>query len=187
MLAVLVLALPFGCSEKDSPTEATDNLCPGQDGVGVRVTGRAKRVDICVLDDVVVGSVDSGVWTVFTTQGRYDVSARMVASDGTTFEIQMLFPHKTDLPKKLNLTGNQAQAIDDPDGAWIYYREIPDGGDAVESVSVSGGTFTLSFSDQSVTTGTFADIGLALENTGTGEPAGSRTITEGFFSISTDS
>jgi hypothetical protein len=177
--AVLTLLLSVACSDDEKPLDPEENLCAGESGVGARLTGRAAPVDICVPDNVVV--------TSFTEQNRYDVTARVTGSDRTVFEIQMRFPHKTNFPSQLNLTGNFSHAEGDPDGVWFSYKEFPPEGDAVESSAVTGGTFTLSFSDTEVAAGTFQGIVLDIQIEGTNDPAGSRTIPEGFFSISTDS
>lgn len=187
---VLIILLAFfqpGCSDESNPTEAAERLCGGEAGLAARVTGKAAPVEFCVQDDRVVESIERGVLTVFTIQNRYSITASMTGPDGTLYEIQMVFPHKTDLPKVLNLTGNQAQAEGDPDGVWFYYQEIPPAGDAVESSAVTGGTFTLSYSDTETAAGTFAGVALEIQTQNTNTPAGTRNIPEGFFSISTDS
>jgi hypothetical protein len=187
LFAGLLLWLCVACGDESNPTEAEDNLCAGESGFGARVMGRASRVDVCVPDDNVVDNVEKGVVTFFTVENRYNVTAETTARDGTIYQIQMNFPHKPNFPAALNLTGNQAQAKNDPDGVWFYYREIPSEGDAVESVAITGGSFTLSFSDTDVAAGTFQGVGLEIQIQGTHDPAGSRSIPEGFFSISTDS
>lgn len=174
----LTLLLFAACGDDSNPTDAKENLCAGESGLGARVTGRAAPVDICVPDGVVV--------TTYTAQNRYDVTARITGSDRTVYEIQMWFPHRPDLPKVLNLTGIFAEAEADPDGVWFFYKESPPDGDPIESVAVTGGLFTLSFSDTEVTAGTFRDVELDMQIVNTNNPAGSRSIPEGFFSISTD-
>lgn len=185
--ALLMTVALTGCSEDSNPAEAKDKLCDGASGLGARVSGRAAPIDVCVPDDHPSGGADKEVITSFTAQNRYDVTARMTAADGTIFEIQMIFPHQDQVPKALNLTGNLAQASGDPDGAWFYYQEIPPTGDPVESTAVTAGTFTLSFSDTDIAAGTFAGVSLEIENANTNEAAGTRSISEGFFSISVDS
>ena len=186
IVAVLFVFFQAGCSEESNPVEAEERLCGGEAGLAARIKGRAAPVDFCVQDDRVVESVEKGVLTIFTIQNRYAVTASMTGPDGTEYEIQMLLPHKSEVPKALNITGNQAQAEADPDGVWFYYQEIPPTGDALESVAVTGGTFTLSFSDTEVAAGTFAGVSLEMQTQNTNTAAGTRGIPEGFFSISTD-
>lgn len=185
-LGIFLLLGQPGCSEDSNPTEARDRLCGGEAGLGARITGRAAAVEFCVQDDRVVNDVERGVFTIFTIQDRYAVSATQTGPDGTVYEIQMVFPHKAELPKALNLTGNQAQAEADPDGVWFYYLEVPPSGTAIESSAVTGGTFTLSFSDTEIAAGTFAGVGLEMQIRNTDTSAGTRGVPEGFFSISTD-
>jgi hypothetical protein len=183
-VAIACLAIaPLACSD-DSPSGLDDSLCAGKSGLGARITGGSETVDMCVPDDLVQGNVEMGVRTIFTSAERYLVTARATI-DNTTFEIQLSFRHTPDVPATLNLTGNLAQAENDPDGVWLYYQEIPDGGAALESVNVTG-VFQVSFSDRLITVGTLSGIVVELQKVSDQSDAGERSIPQGFFSISVD-
>lgn len=141
------------------------------------MSGSEDEVDVCVPDDSVL--------TVFTYDGWYDVTAHWIGPDGSQYEFRTLFPHHSS-PRPLNVTGDLASARADPSGAWFFYRETPAGGDAVESFRVASGAFQLGYSDTKVVAGAFTNIRLEMELGDTGEPAGTRTILEGFFSLLTD-
>jgi len=177
-LACLLLILGFACGENDTSGELSSGPCPGESGFGARVTGDDASVDACVSDETVV--------TVFTNEGWYDVSAHATGTDGTLYEFYLLFPHHSS-SRALNVTSNLAAARADADGAWFYYRETPPDGETVESVALTPGPFRLGYSDTDVVAGMFEGIGLVLETADSGEPAGTRTVSEGFFSVLTDS
>jgi hypothetical protein len=180
IVCLLTIALWTACSEQSPVDGKASGPCPGESGFGARLAGQAEardQVDICVHDDSVL--------TVFNSFGRYDVTARMTGDDGTIYEFQMMFPHRSSA-RALHLTGNLAEALADPDGAWFYYRDTPDGDSGVESVAVTAGTFHLGYSDTKVVAGMFSHVELELETVNSDRGAGTRTIVEGFFSILTD-
>jgi len=173
---ILAILLVIACGE-DPFNGVADGPCPGESGFGARIDGEDGPVDVCVADDSVV--------TVFTTMGWYDVTARSTASDGTTYEFAMLFPHHS-TSRKLNLTGDLLEARADANGVWFRYVEIPPEGPALESTAVTGGTFSLGYSDTEVVAGLFANVVLEMTVTGESEAGGTRSLPEGFFSILTD-
>jgi hypothetical protein len=170
----LVLA---GCGVNDPPEDVADGPCPGESGFGARLASPDGYVDVCVADDSVV--------TVFTEEGWYRVEARMTGGDGTVYRFSMLFPHHT-TSRKLNITGNLAEARADANGAWFQYRETPPDEPATESTAVTAGTFRLGYSDTEVVAGMFENLILEMEVSDLGEPAGTQAVAKGFFSILTD-
>ena len=84
-LAGILLILSLACGVNDTQDGLAQGPCPGESGFGARVAGSDEQVDVCVHDNTVV--------TVFTTDGWYDVTASMTASDGTLYEFFLLFPH----------------------------------------------------------------------------------------------
>ena len=183
IVCLLIIALWTACSEKSPVDNVASGPCPGESGFGARLAGQAglaeagDQVDICVHDD--------SVRTVFNSFGRYDVTARMTGDDGTVYEFQMMFPHRSSA-RALNLTGNLAEALADSEGAWFYFRDTPEGDSGVESVAVIAGTFHLGYSDTKVVAGMFSHVELEMETVNSDRGAGTRTIVEGFFSILTD-
>ena len=177
--ATMILSLTFlltpGCGRQEEAVDPARNLCRGDAGVGMRVFGRAEPVDICVTND--------RVSVAFTDQSHYDVAAT-VDVGGTVFKIQMVFAHHEELPATLHLTGNPAELGTDPFAAWLYYQEIPESGDPVESAAITSGNIKLGFSDGTVTAGTISGVVLEIQNQISEEPAGTRAISEGFFSLS---
>jgi hypothetical protein len=174
---LLCAALFLAACGNQSPQGIDDGPCPGESGFGARVENSEENVDVCVADDSVL--------TVFTYQGWYDVTARQTASDGTVYEFSMMFPHHSS-SRKLNPTGNLAQARADANGAWFRMVVIPAEGPTTVSTAVAAGTFHLGYSDTEVVAGLFENLKLEMEVYGEGESAGTRMVPEGFFSILTD-
>jgi hypothetical protein len=178
LLSLLLVAAGVVACGENSPEGVADGPCPGQSGFGARLESEDGTVDVCVADDSVA--------TVFTERGWYDVTARMTESDGTVYHFAMLFPHHTS-SRKLNLTGDLAEARADANGAWFRLVEIPPQGPAIESTAVTGGTFQLGYSDTEVVAGLFADVVLEMTISGQDSTLGTRLVPEGFFSVLTDS
>ena len=86
----------------------------------------------------------------------------------------------------LAVTGNLAAAAGDSTVAWFYYRETSAGGSGIESAVITNGTFDIKYSDTELTTGNFKNVEMEMQTVGTTDPAGQRTISEGFFSLVVD-
>jgi hypothetical protein len=172
----LLVAALGGCA--DDPPAATDPLCGGDFGVGMRVEGHAEPIEVCVSD--------ADVSALLTSLSRYDVAAQMQTDDGI-FQLRMVFAQQAAFPVSLRIVGTLAEATADPGTAWVYYEEIPDGGIPIESAAVTGGSFRLSFSDDTIAVGFFENVDLSMEEVLTGDPAGKRRIVRGEFSISVES
>jgi hypothetical protein len=166
--------LAAACGEKEAPVDPEARVCGrAEAGVGLRVEGRASPVDVCVADDEAAVSI--------TAENYYSITARMV-SGGDIFEVQLLFPKRADFPVTLDVTGTLSAL--DVESAWIYYQEIPQSGDAIESELATAGTFVLGFAADDVVTATLTDISLTMIRQSDGEAAGTRLIEEGFLSVS---
>jgi hypothetical protein len=161
----------------DDPVETEEPLCAGEAGVGIRVEGRAQPLDVCVSD----AAVDA----LLTSSQRYDVSARMTTDDGV-YQLSMVFTRRSDFPVSLRVVDSITEVTNDPGAAYVYYKEVPDGGTPIESGSVLGGKFRLSFCDDKVAAGTMENITFEMSSVLNGDPAGQRKIVEGFFSISVE-
>ena len=177
MATCFLLALGPACGTNGPPLLPALGPCPGESGFGARLAGAEHAVDVCVPDD--------SVTTVFTFTGWYDVSVTHTGDDGTVYEFNMMFPHH-DSSRKLHVTGNLADARADANGAWLKYIESPANGPAIESVAVYGGTFRLGYSDTDVVAGLLEDIVMEMRFSDSGDTADTRTLSEGFFSILTD-
>ena len=177
MAFCFLLALAPACGTNGPPLLPTKGPCPGESGFGARLAGAENDVDVCVPDD--------SVMTIFTFTGWYDVSVVHTGDDGTVYEFNLMFPHH-DSSRKLIVTGNLADARADANGAWLKDLEHPANGPAIESAAVSGGTFHLGYSDTEVVAGLLADIVMDMRFSESGDAAGTRTLSEGFFSILTD-
>jgi len=174
-LALLVCAAAAtSCSDDDNPVDPNARLCGGETGLGVLIQGRAEAFEFCVDDD--------NVGALLTAENRYDVGAQ-VSTDEGDFVVRMVFAVR-DFPASLRIVDTLAEATADIDAVWLYYEEVPAGGDPIESATSSGGSFTLGFVDEQVATGTFKNVTFAMRDFSTGDPAGERQFAEGTFSIS---
>jgi hypothetical protein len=175
MAALALLAAVAGCS--DDPPAGGDALCGGDFGVGLRVEGNAQPLEVCVSD--------ADVSALLTSLARYDVAAQMTTDDGV-YQLRMVFAQHADFPLSLRVVNTIAEAISDAGAVWVYYEEIPQGAQPIESAAVTGGTFRLSYSDDKIAVGYFDNVDLTMEEVLTGDPAGKRRIVRGEFSISVE-
>ena len=173
-LLALVLLTP-ACGDNGDPLDPDDRLCNGETGIGLLIEGRADPVEFCVDDE--------DVSVVLTSQNRYDVAAQMSTPEGD-FLVRMVFAVQS-FPATLRVTAILSEATADPSAVWIYYEEIPNGGDPIESFAIDGGSFTLSFVDDDVATGVLSNVRFDMRDVASSDPAGQRVFSEGMFSIST--
>jgi hypothetical protein len=171
-LCTLLLA---ACSD-DDPAVDEDALCPGESGVGIRVEGRAETLDVCVSD----AAVDA----LLTSESHYDVTARLTLDDDSVVQLRLVFTQRPDAPVNLRLVDSITEATNDPGTVYVSYQEVPGTGSPIQSTAITGGTFRLTFNDDKVAAGTMEDVGLNMSSVQTGDPAGTRQIVEGFFSVS---
>jgi len=176
-LGVAVACLALAACAKDDPAGTGEPLCGGEPGVGVRIEGRADPLDVCVSD--------AAADVLLTASSRYDVSAQMVTDDGV-YQLRMVFAQRSDFPVTLRVVNSITEATSDPDAAYVYYEELPDGGTPIESSTIVGGRFRLTFSDDQVAAGTMENITFEMSDLLNGDPAGQRKIVEGFFSLSVE-
>lgn len=171
------LAVALACGEREAPVDPNNRLCGGESGLALNVLGRSSPVEICIEDR----DVDAR----FSSIAEYSVQGHMVAGN-EIFDITMLFRYHDQFPVVLSPTGDLAAYEGDPDAVWIYYQEVPDGGEAIESIAITGGTFSLTFNDPegTIVVGTLAGITLTMRNVADQGPAGAREFSEGFFSLS---
>ncbi|MCI0451962.1 MAG: hypothetical protein L0Z51_06145 [Candidatus Latescibacteria bacterium] len=164
-----------GCGDEGDPVDPGGRLCGGETGLGLLIEGRADPLEFCVDDP--------DVSVVLTSQNRYDVQAQ-VSNGAGVFVVRMVFAVRA-FPATLRVTEDLSEAVSDTDAVWLYYEEIPAGGDPIESFVVDQGSFTLSFVDEDVATGVLSGVVLDMRDFTTGDPAGRREFSEGVFSIST--
>jgi hypothetical protein len=177
-LGVLLLAGLFVTCSDNNPTDPNDRLCGGEAGLGVRVEGRSQPLALC-LDD-------GDVSVLLTSLNRYDIAAQVDTPRGS-YQIRMVFALRSDFPVALVPAASLGEATADPGKVWLYYEEIPNGGDAIESIEVTGGSFRLTFSDEHVLAGLIEGISLTMHDVSTGDVAGTRQLADGFFSLSVKS
>lgn len=171
LLAGLVIT---GCSQ-DDPVN-TKSLCAGESGVGLRVEGRAEPLDMCVSD--------TAVDALLTSDNHYDMSAQLSLDDGSLLQVRIVFTHRPDVPVSLRLVNSSTEALSDPSTAYVFYEEAAGGGTPIQSTLITGGSFRVTFNDDKVAVGTMENVAMDMTNVLTGDPAGERRISEGFFSVS---
>lgn len=175
MILAAFLLMTTACGDEGNLVNPDDRLCNGETGVGLLIEGRASPFEFCVDDP--------DVSVVLTSENRYDVSAQVSNSEGD-FVVRMVFTVRA-FPATLRVTENLSEAVADPDAVWLYYQEIPAGGDPIESFAINGGSFTLSFVDEDVATGLIENVTLGMRDFATGDPVDTRVFSDGMFSIST--
>jgi len=175
LLAAFLLLLIVSCGGKDDGVQPTDRLCNGEAGLGARIEGRSSPVDVCLND--------ADVSVLLTSSNRYDIAGQ-AKLPGVTVQIRMVFSVRPDAPVSLSPVSTLDEAIADANAVWIWYEEIPDRGDAIESSAVAGGSFRLTFSDDRILAGTIKDVTFTMRNVTNGDAAGTRLLREGFFSLS---
>jgi hypothetical protein len=132
-------------------------------------------MDVCVAD--------TDVDALLTSSSHYDLTAQLPLDDGTLVQLRMLFTQRDDVPVNLRLVNSITEATSDPSAAYVFYEEAPAGGTPIQSTLITGGTFRVTFNDAKVAVGTLTNIEFDMTNVQTGDPAGQRRITEGFFSV----
>ncbi|HET6463886.1 MAG TPA: hypothetical protein VFH33_08815 [Candidatus Krumholzibacteria bacterium] len=171
--ALLAGLLVTGCS-KDDPV-ASKSLCAGESGVGLRVEGRAEPLDVCVSD--------TAVDALLTSENHYDVSAQLSLDDGSLVQVRIVFTRRPTVPVSLRLVNSSSEALSDPSTAYVYYEEAPGGGTPIQSSFITGGSFRVTFNDDTVAVGTMENVAMDMTDVLTGDPSGERRIAEGFFSV----
>lgn len=178
--AVMLLTMfAPACGDKDRSVNPATRLCGGESGFAARVEGRSNPVDVCTSND--------DTFMAFSVGGNYVIQATM-SMGGTLFQFDLEVPHHSDFPVVLTFNANQAAAAADDYAVWMYYQEIPESGEDLESYEITSGTFTLTFSDTEVLAATFDNVAMKIRTQdATPEDRGTRLISEGFISLSVDS
>ncbi len=174
-LVVVSTVLVGGCSDDSGGVNPKDRLCGGQSGFAARITGMSSAVDMCVSDQATVADFISDAGG-----DKYHITA-LFTSDSLSIEVQFTFFVQPSFPTSLTLTTNQAQADSDPGAAWVFYRETKLNTYDYVAASASG-SLTVTFNDASVVVATFSGMGLELDDSVSGDPAGARTVSEGYVS-----
>jgi hypothetical protein len=156
-----------------------DRLCRGESGFAALISGGPRTVEMCVSDQATVAN-----YVQVGENARYEIRAVFV-SDSLRIEVQLAFFVQPSPPTTLTLTTNQAQAESDPGAVWFFYREQKLGTYDYVAATVTG-VFTVTFNDPSVAVATFSGLQLELDDTSSGDPAGSRDISEGYVSVNGD-
>jgi hypothetical protein len=165
--------LVLSCGTNEDPANPADRLCRAEPGVGLVIIGSAAPLEFCV---------DAADADVSFANNRYDVRTAVSEND-TTYSFQMIFHERNDFPVVLNPTSDLAVIATDQSAVWLFYEEIPANGGGIRSVGVTGGTFTLGVNDSQGASGTLEGIVFEMEEASSGQAAGGRTISEGYFVI----
>jgi hypothetical protein len=170
----------LGCGNDDANgVNPEDKLCRGQSGFGARIAGGTESIEMCVPDQATLA-----YYVPIGDEARYEIRASFTTG-GLTIEILVHFYVQPTYPMTLSLTANAAQADSDPGSVWFYYEETKDGDYDYVGVSVTG-VFTVTFNDPSIAVASFSGLEIQLEDNSTGDPAGVRTISEGYVNVSAD-
>jgi hypothetical protein len=178
-LIVLSTVFALGCSDDSNGVNPEDRLCGGKSGFAASIVGGATPVDMCVSDQATFAD--------YYTDGEnahYDIRATFT-SDSLTIEIQLSFFVQQTVPATLAPNTNETQAKSNPGEVWFFYRERKLNTYDYVASSVTG-AFTVTYNDPSVAVATFSGLHLDLDDTSSGDPAGSRDISEGYVSVNAD-
>ena len=170
----LLAGLLITACSKDDPVDSK-SLCAGESGVGLRVEGRAEPIDMCVPD--------TAADALLTSDDHYDVSAQLNLDDGSLLLVRIVFTRRPTVPVNLRLVNSSTEALSDPSTAYVHYEEAPGGGTPIQSTLITGGSFRVTFNDDTVAVGTMENVAMDMTNVLTGDPSGERRIAEGFFSV----
>jgi len=178
-LVVVSCVFVLGCSDDDDGVNPEDRLCGGKSGFAALISGDAKPVEMCVSDQTTIAN--------YYTDGdnaHYDIRATFT-SDSLTIEIQLSFFVQESPPTTLTPNTNESQAKSDPGAVWFFYHESKLGTYDYVASSVTG-AFTVTYNDPSIAVATFSSLQLELDDTSSGDPAGSRDISEGYVSVTAE-
>jgi hypothetical protein len=178
LIPVLILILAAGCSSEDIVDP--DKLCRQGAALAARVDGGAMALDVCVSQD----ATDARYETL--PNDHYEVTGT-VTQGGVTFTLWVNFAvyPPASWPVTLTPTTDVDVASNDPNFVYFYVRET-DAGQDLRSMDVTG-NFTLSFSDASIAVAAFSNMTVTMEDAASpGTSVGTRTISEGFVSVSAD-
>lgn len=179
-LVLFVVSLPFlAACEENTVAEDTNRLCGNTSpSLAARISGTPQPVDLCVSNDEAK--------TTYSTapSGRYLVSGDFVA-DGVVYSIRIGFFLQPNQPQTLSMTSDSLFAASNPGSAWFFYAEREAGSYEYATASVTG-DFRLTIGDQNVAVGTFTNVEIQLESIPDQNSAGTRMISEGYFSVTPD-
>jgi hypothetical protein len=168
-----------GCGKDSNGVNPADRLCRGQSGFAARITGTPTPVEMCVSDQLTIAN-----YIPDAAGDKYEISASFT-TDSLTVDIEISFFVQPSFPRTLTLTADQGLADADPSAAWFFYHEIKQ--ETYEYISsFVTGTFTVTFNDASVATATFSGVEVELDDASSGDPAGARSISEGYVSVNAD-
>lgn len=178
--SLLGSCLLAGCGEDSSGINPEDRLCRGRSGFAASIAGTPEPVEMCVSDQQTIAHYIPDV-----AGDKYEISASFATDSLTTIDIEISFFVQPSFPRTLTLTADQGLADADPSAAWFFYHEVKR--DTYEYVSsFVTGTFTVTFNDASVAVATFSGVEVELDDASSGDPAGVRSISEGYVSVNGD-
>ena len=128
-ITILIFTSGFtGCTEDAALLDTSDKPCGIEPGIYANITGSAEPVVMCVPDDRIEGTIDTGVHANYSYQSeRYLISA-VYTENNTTHEIDMSFTAHLQVPAVLIVTANMAQAQIDSNYVWVFYQVTENGG-----------------------------------------------------------
>jgi hypothetical protein len=179
-LALLAVSLTIlSACEENTVAEDANRLCGNTSpSLAARISGAPQPVDLCVSNDEATATYSA------TPSGHYLVSGDFVA-DGVVYSIRIGFFLQPNQPQTLSMTSDSLFAASNPGSAWFFYAEREAGSYEYGTESVTG-DFRLTIGDQSVAVGTFANVEIQLESIPDRNSAGTRMISEGYFSVTPD-
>lgn len=173
---VFTLALSCACSTQEFPP-VSNSLCEGNAGFGMRITMPAP-VDICVPDGAVVATYEESANDAFRIESSFD-------ADGVTYDVSIRFLVPPILPTTLVLSADSTIFARNPNSVWFCYREEKPPDYQYRTLSVTG-NFRVSFADRDVAVGGFDNMTIVLTDSTGVDSLATRTIAQGFFSVSPD-
>lgn len=175
-----------GCSDDETLFDGSDKPCGIEPGLYANIAGTAEPVVMCVPDNRIEGTVDTGVHAQYSPQSRRYLISAVYRSNAVTHELDLSFPAHAEIPAVLTATADETRAQTDSSFVWVFYRVTDQDGSTWSTASASG-TMSLTFNSPEIVVATFSAIELRLGEDSLQPPSIIRVISEGYINLTIDS
>ncbi|MBI4721152.1 MAG: hypothetical protein HY770_08045 [Chitinivibrionia bacterium] len=185
-LLLQACAFSSGCSDNPTPADGSDKPCGIGPGLYALISGSAEPVTMCVPDDSIVGTVDRGVYVLYSGQTRRYLISASFTKDAVAYDLEFSFVAHDEIPATLIATADQTLAQANSDFIWFYLQITEEGGADYWTTSATG-TVTVTFNSPEIVVATFSGIELHLTDDISQPASLVRAIPEGYLNLTSDS